>query len=195
MLLVFATLACLALGWWVDSVRRQRDAVDAILNAGAMIEYRGSWCGIAQRSIGLGRQRDSHSVWLDFWRTPTYVQVLDSASGDTILENLPALPTITMLELFECCVSKEGIPYLARCPNLEYLLIYRTRISNSDLKCIAQMKSLKCLDLDEVKISDEGLRHLAQLKTLRYLSLGATDVTAVGIKELGRTLPECEIVH
>ena len=173
-LLVFVLLVSVGLNWLgvkMHQARKQREAVEAILEAGGEVAY------------GYQFKEDGASVpgatppgpaWLrkllgdDFFRDVIRVS-LELDSGGAELEHL------------------EGLSELRR------VNLASTQVTDVGLEHIKGLTKLETLFLDDTKITDTGLEHLKGLTNLKSLGLSHTQVTDEGTKNLQEALPNCVI--
>ena len=78
--------------------------------------------------------------------------------------------------------------------NLETLSLVNTQITDAGLQHLKGLTKLRELRL-YTQITDAGLEHLEGLTNLESLFLGGTHLTDEGVKQLGKALPNCDIVH
>lgn len=95
-----------------------------------------------------------------------WLNLAGTATGDSALQTIAALPVLTRLQLDETAVTDQGLQFLSAA------------------------KQLKYLNLNGTKITDKGLEHLQKQSSLRELYLYGTGVSAAGIEKLRKALPD-----
>ena len=112
------------------------------------------------------------------------------------LSEIDALPTDTDAVLVTR-LDNEKIAALRRLNALRVL--YQDgnpEITDVGLSYLVAFPTLELLDLEwTTEITDLGLKELQLLRSLRWLDLtGCTQLSDRAVQDLGRALPECEIV-
>jgi hypothetical protein len=199
-MLVFTALACLALGWWVNAVQRQRRAIAAIKQNGGWFGYREDdskkskfkdwirehatdWLGQnANDILGLDLFCDS---WVEYFSTP---------NADLILLQCRELSSLTHIDLRYSGASDLGVRYLRGHRNLEALKLSGCEnITDSSVPILAEFKSLRRLNLCGTKVTNASLPKLATMKNLRYLTLPGMQLTEEERDMLQNGLPNSNI--
>lgn len=166
-LLVFTLLVCLALGWYVERVRRQRRAVGALEKLGLAVHYRKSDESPSidpEEAADREKGAENLQTFADWalWATPRRVRPalgidfyysVDSVSFDAEGELAPAAH------------------HLGEFPDLRLLAL--DRVLDEDLAAIDALKNLKNLFIDDAYISDASLVHIGKLQGLERLRINA----------------------
>ena len=178
-LMVFVTLCAVACSWFavkLQQARRQREAVEAIREAGGHVTYDYEIDADGSR---IQSPEPPGPAWLrktlgvDFFSDVrcVYFYALWSGFGD------------------------DGMEHLKELPSLQELYLSHTQVGDAGLEHLKGLTSLKWLRLSNTKVSNAGLEHLRGLTSLRELRLYDTQVTDAGIYELKKALPNCIIIH
>ena len=169
-LLIGVLLVSLPLSWFacrMQKARKQREAVEAIQEAGGMITY----------SYRVKSMNPSVPKWAC------------AIVGDDFFFDVWAVESYT--ERF----SDDEAVYLTRLTKLEVLLLADTQITDAGLEHLKGLSNLETLYLIRAQITDAGLEHLEGITNLKELYLYGTQVTDEGVKKLQEALPDCEILH
>ena len=157
------------LGWWLHSVRIQRDAVTAILRAGGSVEYelvRTDWAS-TQRGNPWIRRSLADLVGVDHFAHVIAVSLHSSSTScDAALERIGHLSRLERLRLSGSSVSDAGVVYLKGLVSLTELDLSSTRVSDAGLVHLKGLGSLRHLDLRHTQVTDVGLGHLEGLAGL-----------------------------
>jgi hypothetical protein len=137
------------------------------------------------------------------------IDVAGMAFGDSDLEALPALTTVTELNLASTRVSDVGLHHLKRWPALQRLVLDGLAIRDADVLLLQTLlPELTDLSLSRTQVSEDGLASLKGMKKLRRLVLdspflrgpelannlkGLTDLTELA--ELRLACPTLTDVH
>ncbi len=151
------------LGWWLRSVRIQREAVEAVDRAGGYIRY--DWA-----------VKDGEEVFDN--TGPPWPEWMVSRMGTDCFSS------VTMVQANSGADAKRVLGTLQHFSRLQCLLLEASNISDQDLACVEGKRSLLKLDLSGTGVGDEGLAHLKALSRLKELSLGGTKVTDAGMAHL-----------
>jgi Leucine Rich Repeat (LRR) protein len=164
--LLLAMLAlCLALGWFVQRVRRQQEAVSRIVGYGGDVTYD------YQLDASGELRRDSSGNYLRGLEPPA-PRWLRDLMGDHYFQT----PVQVWLG------SDEGVGFI----DSELAVLAGP---------LHSLPSLTALDLAGSPITDAGLAHLHGLTQLEQLDLRGTKVTDRGIQSLQQELPRCKITR
>jgi hypothetical protein len=202
--LLVLTALCIWLGVKVNQARRQKEAVEALLELGATVRY------AHQRDDTNPTEFDSNKDlrvpgWLrrlagdDFFQTVALVE-FSAPVTDEDLVHLAALSHIERLhvsdkESYETHdISDAGFAHLPRPDKLTHFGAANTRISDAFLTRLAGATQLQTLHLSGTRVTDEGLRSLPQLPKLKYLGLSYTSVGDAGLKAAIRDPSSIEIL-
>jgi hypothetical protein len=185
------TALCIWLGVKVNQARRQKEAVEALLDLGATVRY------AHQRDDTNPTEFDSNKElgvpdWLrrlagdHFFQNAVLVQ-FSAPVTDKDLVHLVALPHIACLivsdqESYETHDTTDaGLAHLPRPDRLIQIAVPNTRIGDAFLKRLAGARELQTLHLSGTRVTDEGLRSLPRLPQLKYLGLSYTSVSDSGV--------------
>lgn len=162
-LLAATFVTCLALGWYMQRVRRQREAVAALTAAGAEIGYYDSTRNraasiddvynfaspvtVEERIERCMPERLKSALGIDFFRPVDRVSWFDNATRGG--------PELT---------------YLRGLPRLRFLAV--EEVLDDDLSALGALGELKSLIITDALITDAGLSRLAALKNIRNLEIG-----------------------
>lgn len=164
--LLLAMLAlCMALGWFVQRVRKQQEAVSRIVGYGGYVTYD------YQLDASGEFRRDSSGNYLRGLEPPG-PRWLRELVGDHYFQT----PVRVWLG------SDEGVGFLDH--ELESLA-----------GPLHSLPRLTALDLAGSPITDAGLAHLHGLTQLEQIDLRGTKVTDRGIQSLQQELPRCKIMR
>ncbi len=197
------------LGWYVRSVRIQRDAVAAIEKSRGRVWYH--W----QKTGGHAPNPAEQPSWpkslvdrlgVDYFGHITQVVVARGGASDRVLarigqlrhledlaidgtftdaglSHLQSLHDLRILVLISPIVTDEGLMHLERLSNLEALELF-CHVGDAGLAHLKNLTRLETLGLAETAITDAGLVHLKRLTKLSSLSLSGTQVTDAGLAHL-----------
>lgn len=190
-LIAFVALG-IGIGSYLNGVRTQREAVDAIVEVGGTIVY-GSEPATDSHEVEVTKKSDH--FWLDFHEPVTDVDLSGYQIDDDICCKLARLPKLTGVSLSGTGVTDQGVDRLTSLKHLSFLDVSSTRISDLSLKHIAEIKSLQWVDLFDTRITDQGLSHLTSLQRLEWLGLGSTGITDAGLEHVAqiKTLMELDL--
>lgn len=90
----------------------------------------------------------------------------------SLLEHLPALPRLELLDLERCDVGDRDLRYLAALPKLKSLSLKNTRVTGASLRELAALRSLEELAIEGQMVSAAGLESLSAIKGLQRLHFG-----------------------
>jgi hypothetical protein len=172
-LLVLMTVLCVWLGFKVNAARRQKEAVLAIREAGAMILF----------DYQLTPVPGSKQKKFDATRSPPAPVWLRKLLGDESFGNV----TIVQLHTLDLPgpPGRLDLSLLQNLPTLASLVVRSDELCDNDLVKIGGLRSLKLLSLDARHLTDEGLAHLQSLTELGSLDLGfSSNITDAGLRSL-----------
>jgi hypothetical protein len=175
-MLVLLTIVCAWLGFKVQQVKQQREAVAWVLEHGGSVfydyQYEHHFSGDAEPNyIDVPPPAPK---WLREWIGIDYlakVQVVLLCDLDS------EVPPITSLEP------------LANLGQLKHLILFSDYVS--DLSPVAKLSQLERLELSAQQIHD--LSPLLAMSELKTLDLNDTPISDAQIAEAQRALPECEV--
>lgn len=136
-------------GWWLRSVRLQREAVAAIEGAGGYVRY--DWVFQCEQTS----EEDPHP-WPEW--------LVDRVGSD-------ALSAVTAVQLTGGR-SPRLLGGVRRLGRLQCLFLSYMQLADDDLASVAGLRSLLKLELRSTGIGDGGLAYLKRRNRLKELDLG-----------------------
>lgn len=137
--LLLMTSGCIILGWYSESGRRRREAIDAIKSMGALVrhpsEFPGSPYTVIFRQSAVERKDSS----LDL--PPGFQGGLCSIG-----------PQITL--------TNEGLRYVGRLTDIQQLLIVRVPITDSGLTWLRPLRKLTRVQFEDTYVTAAGVAQL-----------------------------------
>ncbi|MBS0262427.1 MAG: leucine-rich repeat domain-containing protein [Planctomycetes bacterium] len=109
------------------------------------------------------------------------------------LGNYTALCDLPHLEEIEVFDSAFPFEVLENIPTLQRLAILQNGLRDDDMNVISGLHGLQTLSLRHNDITDSGAQRLSRLHNLTELDLSGNFVSATTISELQRSLPHCRI--
>jgi hypothetical protein len=184
------TALCIWLGVKANQARRQKEAVEALLELGATVRY-GHQCYDAVPTEFDSEKNLEVPDWLgrlagdDFFQTVALIQLPETVTDQDIV-HLAALPHVERLifsqeSYQEIAVTDAGLDHLPRPDRLVSLAAANTLIGDAFLKQLAGATELETLHLSGTRVTDEGLQSLPRLPKLKYLGLSYTSVGDAGV--------------
>jgi hypothetical protein len=156
--LVMTTIA-IFLSIWTDRVRKQKKAVEFILQHGGAVEY--------SYQVGAGRAEP----------TPPGPQWLRDLLGIDYLDH------VTSAWFVGDIITDADMEHLRGLQDLESLQVYCANVTDAGLGYLKYVRHLKGLELRSGQITDAGLAHLQPLGDLTELTLECS-LTAACTKHL-----------
>jgi hypothetical protein len=203
-LLIFVTLFAVACSWFtvkMQHAKRQREAVEAIMQLGGLVlydyetfQYKDS-VHISGSPIIVNEP--STPLWLrnllgrDFFYNVITVLVY-SENG---LDYIESLTQIENLYLIGASSTDATLSQLNRLTKLQTLYLYDSQVTDAGLVNLEGLTNLILLDLNNTPISDAGLENLKRFTKLQTLDLHKTKVTDAGVQDLQKALPKLKIVR
>ena len=199
-LMLALTVLCVWLGFKVNAARRQREAVQAILQAGGEVAYDYQTVPVPSvpDSFNINRNATlSAPTWLrslfgdDFFCNVILVNFNNGLSPDFDLDRLASLPSIRRLNIRSSPANTGATPprrsirdadlaALAKLSQLRELLLVRQEIEGPGLQSLVGLKHLKQLHLARTLINDAGLEQVGKLTTLENVVLTPDRITDAG---------------
>ena len=171
-LLIFMLVVCVAAGWKIERVRKQREAVAWVHEMGGTVKFTAERRGPEWMRKRLGR---------DF-----FDDVVGVALHNTQVSDLSPLANLTKLEwLYLNITPVSEVTPLAKLTKLELLDLDNTQVN--DVSPLAKLTKLEWLNLNKTQVSD--VSPLAKLTKLEVLYLNNTQVS--DISPLLATLQQC----
>ena len=209
-MLIFMLVVCVAVGWRIERVRKQREAVAWVREMRGTVYYATDDNSFHKRTAEP-RGPEWLRKWLgnDFFDDVVDVtlhnpQVNDvsplakltelkwSDLSDTQVSEVSPLAKLTKLKWLSLANTRvSDVTSLAKLTNLETLLLHDTQVS--DVSALAKLTKLEGLYLDNTQVSE--VSPLAKLTKLEYLVLYDTQVSQEAIEQLKKALPQCEILY
>ncbi len=183
-LLIVVVLLSLPLGWFALKLRqaeRQRQAVEAIREAGGYVSYDYEFSGQEPPSPA----RLTGLLGEDFFADVVYVNLdYPAKAGDVDLEQVETLTALSGLSLSRTQVTDEGLVHLKGLTKLESLGLWDTQITDAGLAHLKGLAGLETLSLINTRITNAGLENLKGLTKLEFLALCDTQITDAGLEHL-----------
>jgi hypothetical protein len=177
---VFLVVVSVPLGWFAWEMQRarlQREAMEAIVEAGGKAYY--DFYPWSPLDILFGPleppAQPATSAWLrkllgdDFFCEVVRVHCRGTEFGDNDARYLKGLTNVECLWLNDTHITDEALGHLQGMTKLQELRLHRTQIS------------------------DKSIEYLKRITQLESLWVGETKVTEQGISELRQALPNCHI--
>jgi hypothetical protein len=112
------------------------------------------------------------------------LRYLDVTEQATNLRDLPPMPNLRGVNLYDTAVTDADLAWLARCPRLELIDLSNTDVGDHGLLHLVHLPRLRILTISSPRITDEGCRAIAQIETLEELWLASRNIQD-GVRELG----------
>jgi hypothetical protein len=184
----------------MERARKQKEAVEAIEEAGGYVHY--------DYECDYYEQFDSASDFLQAKRPKSPWPIwLRPILGDDFLHSVVEVALVPRLlygfsslssydpPIGGPLVTEGDLDLLQRFPRLRRLSIDHKLLTDSAAQKLAMFSELRYLSLEATGITDDGLEHIGGMTNLRELWLYETEVTPEGVKKLQEALPDCEIVY
>jgi hypothetical protein len=184
-LLLFLVAISIPLGWFaweMEEARRQREAVEAIGEAGGIVNYNYQYI-----SDQFGGLQSTQPAWLrkllgdDFCYEVVAVDCSARDFDDNDARHLRALTKLERLLLGDTLITDKGLADLKGIIDLKRLSLENTQITGNGLAHLRGMTKLESLKLGGTQVTDAGLAHLRVLTKLVELSLENTQTTDNGL--------------
>jgi Leucine-rich repeat (LRR) protein len=186
--LILLTLLCLALGWWVVTAERQRDAVAAVRELGGRVRY----------TYELGPEgfplKKPEPPWAPEWLRDTFGEDLfitlhsvefEGIRDDFVVQVVPKLRRVASLHtlgLRDTLISDAALANIAELTQLEHLYIGTgseapgiTTITDKGLAQLSTLRRLRGLTVNNCSIDGSALVHLGMLRRLEWLYMRHTN--------------------
>jgi hypothetical protein len=189
-LLVFLVAVSVPLGWFaweMRKARRQREAVERIVELGGSVGYdyqvdaNGDWVDGAESTTPIWLRR---LLGDDFFCDVMTVDCQLTAFGDNDVRHLQRLANLRTLTLPATQITDKGLAQLGEMTRLEALNLSGTKVTDAGLEHLKGLTSLSGLNVRNTHVTDAGLEHLKGLANLEWLDLGGTLVTNAGLEHL-----------
>jgi hypothetical protein len=186
-LLLLMVVIAVPLGWTMNKVRQQRDAVAALEKMGCNIRYDGA--GNLDATAWLTQFLDRNAFGS--------VYSVDSGSrfSDAEFLHVRGMTKLESLSLEQSQVTDAGLVCLRQLTRLRVLDLSKAPITDAGLTNLQGLKQLQWLSLRATQVTDSGLANLAGLARLETIILDDTRVTDAGCRELRQAIPKLNIVR
>lgn len=198
----------------VQSVRKQKDAVQAVRRSVGLVFYDYQ---LGEPGTLIRNPRPPAPAVLidllgvDFFATPVEVSLgnggirrvsvltqlrclnVSFPIKDADLVHIEGLTKLQDLDLGGCPITDAGLAHLKALTQLQYLGIWSTNVSDGGLQHLNTLTQLRWLNLSHTQVTDAGLERLRGLKQLQSLNVEHTRVTPDGVARLRQALPNCRI--
>lgn len=194
--LIVRTIIAVWLGWWTHKARQQREAVEALEKADALVthDYNLPWTG-EMRNRPLWPQWLLDEVGINYFADVKMITLSYTKVTDTDLEHLRSLVDLQTLNLHHTKVTDAGLKHLQGLTALQLLALNNTNVTDAGLKDLQNLTALQFLWLDNTQVTDAGLEHIKNLSGMKWVDLTNTKVTDAGVARLQKVLPNCTIHH
>jgi hypothetical protein len=160
-----------------DRMRRQKEAVAWIENAGGTVVY--DW----QTSLDA---RNEAPGWLRYLLTDDFF--------DGIADVYFGGADVSFIR-YQKGITDDGLEHLIDLRELDWLRLDNTQITDATLEYISGLRHLRYVSVNGTHVTDAGLEHLKGAAQLQELSLVGTQVTDAGVQRLQQSLPKCKIYY
>jgi Leucine-rich repeat (LRR) protein len=189
-LLILVTILSIWLGVKVNQARRQKEAVAALVELGAIVRYEHQKHDTQPYAYDTEKSVNAPG-WLrelagdDFFQTVVHVLFMRPVTDEDLV-HLAALPRIERLVLNDNqrAVSDAGMAHLPRPDRLVAFVAHRTALGDDFLRGLGGSDRLEMLGLFGARITDEGFRSLGALPQLTALAIENTHVGDAGLDAL-----------
>ena len=184
-LLLATTIFGIWLGFYMQRVRRQEDAVRAIREFGGWVHY--DFQEIPTQPFDFdARAKSPVPEWLlswlgeDFFSDVVDVNLVYTNDSGERENNLN--------------VTNEALPHLTALPKLRQLGLKATQATDDDLRIVGGLKTLKRFYFWDAKnITDRGVFHLSGLTRLEEIHLSFSQIGDEGLRVLAQ-LPKMQFI-
>ncbi len=194
-LIVLLTLFCIAVGWKMNQLRRQWEAVEWVEEKGGAIGYslvappeKVFLSSYGVRDVVVVRMHSSEVHDVTPLANLTNLKWL--FLPQTEVHDLTPLANLTELRMLNLSQAQvRDLTPLANLQNLFWLDLPQTEVH--DLTPLANLTELRILNLSQTQVRD--LTPLANLKNLLSLDVSQTKVSEEQVEGLRKALPNCGI--
>ncbi len=185
-LLVVVLVIGAGLGWLVRSARIQREAVEAIKNAGGSVCYNWEY---SDGNVISGGNPWAPPWWVnlvgvDYFGHVSLVVSPSARVSAATIELVGPLSQLEELRLGHSAVADAGLGHLNGLGKLKRLILTGTDVNDTALVHLKGLRELSALDLIGTGVTDAGLAHLKGLSNLSVLGLSYTKVSDRGLEHL-----------
>ncbi len=170
------------LGWYVRSVRIQREAVAAIRRAGGSFAYDWQW----------GHRKSDIIIYTGKPRAPSWLASIVPAD---YVANVVLVDLVPRGANCPDPADDETLAHVGRLGHLESLELSGTAITDAGLAHLKGLTGLRRLTLDRTLVSNAGLAHLEGMTSLTSLNISGSRITDEGILALERASPRLWITR
>lgn len=183
-LVLLLTIACIWLAVVFNQCRRQRRAVEAIVNAGGQVTF-----DYQERK---GEEATPPGpTWLrsilgeELFRTPVEVRIKGEGIDDAFLaEHLPGVSSVRRLSIRSDLVTDKAMSDIAGLEKLNWLHIVSGQITDKGLASLPNFDECELFVLVCPRVTDAGMTHVAALRKVDTLVLNCKPLTPDGIRRL-----------
>lgn len=186
-LIILVILIAGCLGWVVNSARRQRATVQAIVHSSGGVYYDWQYRNghfVMGRSARWPKWLDDH-VGSDFLDDVTWVKVGRHGISDAELLQVGYLRQLEELHV-SSLRTDAGLANLEGLGKLRKLFLYGPEFTDAALAHLKRLTRLRTLGLSNCLVTDAGLVHLNELSSLQVLGLTNCKVGDAGLAQLQR---------
>jgi internalin A len=185
-LVVLVVVVAGGLGWFIRSVRLQREAVAAVERARGHIGY--EWEYQDDQPVPGIKPRAPAPEWLLRWVGVDCLYSVVSVGlygpgTDADLDRIGKLGHLRQLNILGAQVTDAGLAHLEGITGLRALYLSNMPITDAGLDHLTLSK-LRWLSLQNTAITDASLAHLRGSADLEFLSLNGTRITDAGLVHL-----------
>jgi Leucine Rich repeat len=194
-LMIIVTLFALPCSWFavkLQQARKQREAVEVIMQAGGNVvyDYQEASYDQSKRGFSATYSKPPSPAWLhkllgdDFFCKVILVEGITDA-GIENLKGATGLP-FNRLDLRNTKITDAGLSHLEELfPELQTLDLSGTAITDAGLNHLKHFTLLHDIDLSGTKITDAGLAHIRESQIYGLeLRLAGTKITDAGLEHL-----------
>lgn len=191
-LLLLITVLAAWLGWQVNRVRRQREAIALVERLGGEVYFDYQF----DEDVPMGRfltfpdRKSSAPDWLrrligdDFFRHVASLSLRDTKVKDDDLRVIAGIRRLWILDLSNTSITSAGLAHLQGLRELRSLALINTDIDSAGLAHLKDLGQLNNLSLWKTNVDDAGLKYLRGLTKLRTLILDETRISDAGLADL-----------
>ena len=200
-LIVVVLVFGVTLGWFVRSVRIQREAVAAIVRDGGSVVYDWEWSDSGRKPSAKppAPQWLVDSVGVDcFGRVVAADLAQYQTVSEGLIEQIGRLEHLKSLTVYAAFLTDAQLARLKGLTGITDLWLDGTQVTDSGLAHLKGLTKLNVFRSRTPQVSDAGLEHLKGLKSLSALYLSNTQVTDRGLEDLSglslwtsRSQPHC----
>ena len=189
------------LGQWVNTARRQKHALDAIMKLHGFVQYAHQFPDGKWRPKPLNTVEPPGPAWLrERLGDEYFVRVVGLQFPEKLVsdEDLAHVGVLTDLQYLSFITSRQGqgisgtgLAQLRHLSRLRFLDLLGHPITDDGLRHLPSFPELETIDLRSTEITDKGVEQLKRFKKLRHVALDHTQVSDAGLEHL-RDLPNLE---